>query len=183
VNVIIRNYRSNSTDAEKIQKISQICFSSGLWKTPGRTPEEMERRWEDHSSQTGFSCLVGEVDQQIIAASWYFEITLDQLAEKRGNELRDFVKSISRQDISLVWLGETFVHPDFQRRGYARQIKERVMDEVRDSLAPAILLTRMRPDNAFIISTNKKLGFRPTGISVLSKTKPGVFHEYWYMFL
>lgn len=170
--------RHEERDVPQIKKVSRVCFSSGIWKNP-RTEERMEKRWQEHSSKPGFTCLVAEEESRVVGASWFFSISPEELSQKRSKELRSFVELVNSK-LSLVWIGETFVDPAFQGRGIASKLTESVMQKIEDNFAPAIALTRMRPDNALIIRINENLGFKHTDIQVPSKKTENLSHEYWY---
>lgn len=177
--MIIRKFRDG--DEIYIKPIYRICFSGPPWNREV-TEEETVARWQDHSSQSGFVCFVAEESQRVVGASWFDTISHEALAQERGRELADFAVSIN-QTLPLVWIRETIVDPTFQGKGIASQLKERVMQEISEHIAPVILLTRMRDDNTKIVRANEKLGFKRAGIKVASKATPGLLHEYWYLVL
>lgn len=177
--MIIRKYRPG--DEIYIKSIYRACFSGPPWNQEV-TEEEAAARWQDHSSRPGFTCLVAEENQRVIGASWFDAVSREILAQERGRELVDFATSI-HPTLPLVWIRETIVDPAYQGREVASQIKERVIQEIKERLAPVILLTRMRDDNTKIVRANEKLGFKRAGINVASKTTPGLQHEYWYLVL
>lgn len=177
--MLIREYSVG--DEIYIRPIYQICFSGHPWNQEV-TKEEAAMRWQDHSSRHGFTCFVAEESQQVIGASWFDMISHATLAQERGQELANFVTSIDPM-LSLVWIRETIVDPEYQGKRIASQLKERVLQDIKQRLAPVILLTRMRDDNVKIVRANEKLGFKRTGIKVASKMTLGLVHEYWHLTL
>lgn len=177
--MIVRRYCSG--DEASIKFIYRACFSGSPWNQDV-TEEETEARWKDHSSRPGFICLVATKCQKIIGASWFDVISHEILAQERGSELMRFVTSIG-STLPVVWIRETIVAPEFQGQRIASRLKECVMLEIKECLAPVILLTRMRDDNTKIVCANEKLGFKRTGIKVASKATQGLLHEYWCLVL
>lgn len=168
-------------DEETIISIYKACFSGPPWNQDV-TEEEAAARWYDHSSRFGFTCFVAVKDQQVVGASWFDVISCEKLIQERGRELGCFVISIN-PTLPVVWIRETIVIPLFHGQRIASQLKECIMLEIKECLAPAILLTRMRDDNIGIIRVNERLGFNRTGIKAVSNTTPGLLHEYWYLIL
>ncbi len=105
-------------------------------------------------------------------------MTIKELNIERGKVLVDFAKKFN--GYKLIWLRETCVSPEFQNLGIGTLLKQSIFTNLNDAVISTLLLTRMREDNLPIISINKKLGFQPTGIKVLSSQVLGIFHEYWY---
>lgn len=168
-------------DEASIKLIYRTGFSGQPWNQ-NVTEEEAAARWQDHSSRPGFTCFVAEENRLVVGASWFDPISHETLAQERGQELVNFVMSIDPA-LPLIWIRETVVDPAFQGRGIASQLKERVLRNIRERLAPVILLTRMRDDNIKIVRANEKLGFKRTGIKVESKATPCLLHEYWHLAL
>ena len=177
--MIIRKYRSG--DEVYIKLIYRACFSGPPWNQKV-AEKEAETRWQDHFSKAGFIYFVAQEDQQVVGASWFDTISYEALAQERGRELVNFAESVDPK-LPLVWIRETIVDPAFQGKRIASQLKERIMEEVKNHFAPVILLTRMRDDNLKIVRANEKLGFKRTGIKAPSKATPGLLHEYWYLVL
>lgn len=126
----------------------------------------------------GFNCLVAEINKQVVGATWWDKIAINQLFVERGKDLVKFVNKFSVHE--LIWLRETCVNPEFQSRGVATILKQEAIARLENADKPSLLLTRMREDNAVIISINTNLGFNRTGIKKPSSQALGIYHEYWY---
>lgn len=164
-------------DVTKIQSIYQEAFKGFPWYE-NLSIEEVNRRWKMQSDKPGSNCLVAEIGQEIVGATWWDRITREQLLNERGEALVEFVKGFSGCD--LVWLRETCVSPKFQGQGIAYALKQEVIEILGKSKKLILVLTRMREDNIGIISINTNLGFKQIGIKVPSSQIEGLFHEYWY---
>lgn len=177
--MLIRKYLPG--DEARIKSVYKVCFSGPPWNQEV-TEEEAEARWADHSSRAGFVCFVATENEQVIGASWFDTISLEELARERGDDLVAFVTSLGSM-LPAVWIRETIVDPRFQGKRIASQLKEWAVRDIAERLSHTILLTRLRDDNTKIIRANEKLGFRRTGVRVASRGTPGLSHEYWYFVL
>jgi len=173
--MIIRKFQNS--DAERIKVIYQLAFAGYPW-FENLSQEEVNLRWQTQSARRGFTCLVAEIDNEVVGATWYDIITLEELRLERGDDLANFAENFSGCDI--VWLRETCVHPEFHGRGIARALKEAVIASIQQINQPRLLLTRMREDNYAIIKINISLGFTRTMIKMPCSLTKGKFHEHWY---
>jgi RimJ/RimL family protein N-acetyltransferase len=155
------------------------CFSGPPWNQPVSRTEATER-WKKHISMSSFYCLVAEIDNKIIGASWFNVMSPEELKEERGEEILNFVTS-KHQGRKILWIRETIVDPKFKNQGVAKSIKSEIMSHIRANLPQSLLLTRMRDDNVGIIKVNEKIGFKRTGIKIKSLSNRDINHEYWYM--
>lgn len=173
--IVIREFLEK--DVLSIQTIYREAFKGFPW-FENLTDEEVQIRWQRQSTKKCFSCVVAEVDERLVGATWWDTISPEQLLVERGIRLADFVGNFYGFD--LVWLRETCVRPKYQGQGIAQALKLAVIGKLAILNKPILLLTRMREDNLPIISINRKLGFKRTGIKVPSSQIAGVYHEYWY---
>jgi GNAT superfamily N-acetyltransferase len=154
------------------------------------TAEQVQRRIENDLSRPGFEG-VWFIDENLdlLGASWYYDINLDQIKAERGEALATFAQTtINEHGINhVVWHSMTAVAPKYQRLGIGREIKKVVFQDlqtVADSSGPILYLTRIRGDNFGSQGMNREF-LSTTGIKIAaSKTNPnqpdGIMHEYWY---
>lgn len=175
-------------DQKAILRVYRAAFAGPPWHET-LSEDEVLRRWTESRAKTGFSCLVAEQDSTIVGATWWNTLTIEELRQERGDMLADFAhtpRSAPRWACppkTIVWIRETIVIPDAQRRGVARTLKTHVLNMLRYLPKPVLVLTRMRDDNVAIVQTNTHLGFLRTGIRVPSSQRRDIAHEYWYMLI
>ncbi len=174
----IREYTVN--DVIGIEIIYRKAFSGFPWYED-LSIKEVKRRWNIQRLKSGFKCLVAEIDGQVVGATWWNSMTIEELNNERGGILGVFPKKFV--GCKLIWLRETCVSPEFQNLGVGTLLKQDIFIHLSDIGKSTLLLTRMREDNFPIISINKKLGFQQTGIKVPSSQIVGIFHEYWFKYL
>jgi len=104
-NFIVRKYNSSDKEAVKeIYRLASICSEIGYRSGPWEEDfENIERTYFD-----GGEFLVGLIDQNIVAMGGYRKIT-----DKMGHIRR------------------MRVHPDYRRRGFARQILQQLEKEAK----------------------------------------------------
>jgi GNAT superfamily N-acetyltransferase len=137
----------------------------------------IRERWLRQQKESNFHCLLIEVDEQVRAVSWFHDISHQAVETNKGKKLFDFVKG-NYPDRPCVWVDATVTDPEFQGRGMATELKQKVLERISNLYVNALILTRMRDDNVGIIKVNEKFGFLRTGVKVSGKDK--VCHEYWY---
>lgn len=169
-----------TADAQRIKIVYQHAFAGYPW-FEDLSEDEVGDRWSVMIEKPGFSGLVAEVNDMAVGATWYDQPTIDGLAEERGSQLADFVRSLDTAHRVLVWVRETVVHPAFQGKGIARRLKAESVKGLVER--PCVLLTRMRSNNHAIIKLNRDQGMMPTGITLPCSLDNNHFHEYWYQLL
>lgn len=171
----IRTYVPDDLGA--VQMLYIDAFAGFPW-FENLTHEEIEQRMASDLSKDTFTCLVGEVDEEIVATSWGICLDLDELALERGQDLCDAIAEHAYQR-RLFWERELIVHPKVQGQGLGGKIRTRFLDHVAELFAPALLLTRMRDDNVGTLKIAMRLGFEPTGITRPAIEKPGAIHQFY----
>ncbi|MFY9228184.1 MAG: GNAT family N-acetyltransferase [Candidatus Microsaccharimonas sp.] len=148
------------------------------------TEQEALARIESYIQKPGFEAILALGQSGVVAAGlWYDTPSLDQLSLERGADLADFAAiTLDREDAGgIVWEREVVVSPDFQGQGLATQLRGEFLHTVATTTAhAALMLTRMRDDNAAIIAVARKFDYERTGIRMPSSQNPDVSHEYWY---
>ena len=171
----IRSYTNN--DIVGIEIMYRRAFSGFPWYED-LSIKEVERRWNVQSSKKGFKCLVAEISGQVVGATWWNKITIEELNNERGDLLGNFASKFVGYE--FIWLRETCVTPEFQNFGVGTLLTQNIFKNLNNNDKSVLILTRMREDNLPIISINKKLGFEPTDIRMPSSQIEGIFHEYWF---
>lgn len=165
----------------EIKEMYQRAFAGSPWHET-LSDEEVTARLDANMSKPGFTSFTTERDGRIAGALWYDTPSLDELEAERRRPLRDFADSLQEQTgiETLVWEREVMVHPDFQGQGIASDLRRDCLTHLAEKYSSgAIVLTRMREDNAGIVAIAEKLGFKKTGISHPSQ-KEGISQEFWY---
>lgn len=174
----IRDYYSG--DFAQISKIYKEAFGGYPWYE-NLSDQEVYSRLSDHFSRNTFMCLVAEMDDLIIGATWCDILPPELLENERGKILSSFVKKLSNYPV--IWVRETIVKKEFQGQGVAKALKNEQMLILRKNYHNGVALTRMRDDNFAIINVNLKAGWSKTGIRTQSKLDSTKWHEYYYCVL
>jgi GNAT superfamily N-acetyltransferase len=111
--------------------------------------------------------------------AWWDTPGSDDLRQERGEDLAAFALRLGAPPRTIVLEREVLVRPIYHGRGYGKEIRIRAHDVIRATFPKALVLTRMREDNAPILAIGTKMGFARTGIRMPSRN-PKTFHEYWY---
>lgn len=142
------------------------------------TDEEVQRILASALKLAGFSCRVLIEDNQLVGAQWQAIVSMDSILLKRGPELVNWIKEQGWDKFLLVWEQELFVHPDYQRRGFGLQLRESLVDALREYDMNLVVFTRLREDNIGTIKSAERIGMVNTGVSVAARRKP-LRHYFW----
>lgn len=147
--------------------------------------EEIQKRIAKDVSRTGFSGVWLSQNDTLVGASWYYEMTLEELRKEKGDGLAGFAIALgdSVQASKIVWQSMTLVAPDFQGQGVGTALKESIFNQLENyaqEVGPLVYLTRIRDDNYGSQKMNLHYGLERTGIKVASSQVEGLMHEYWY---
>lgn len=175
--MLIRPFRQK--DVPEILIAYKEAFEGFPWN---QTLEEdlVAGVWNDHSNRPGFACVVGTVDDSIVAMAWWDTPSVDELRLERGEELVAFARGLNAPPRPIVWEREVLVRPIYHGHGFGREIRVRAHEIIRSGYPNALVLTRMRDDNTPILSIGTKMGFARTGIRMPSRN-PTTAHEYWFL--
>ncbi len=166
-------------DVSEILAAYKEAFEGFPWnQTLGE--ELVARVWADHSSKSGFACIVGTVEDFVVAMAWWDTPSLEELREERGDELAAFAHRHGAPPRPIVWEREVLVRPAHQGHGFGREIRIQAHESIRRAYTDALVLTRMRDDNTPILSIGAKIGFVRTGIRMPSRNV-NTSHEYWVL--
>lgn len=145
--------------------------------------QEVARRLESHTEQTGFTAFVEQdCDGLVTGALWFDTPSAEVFGAERGEMARDFAERTQvEQGLStLVWEREVLVRPEAQGRGLATKLRADMLAYLGDTYPGGVLvMTRMRDDNAGIIKIAERLGYTRTGIRTPSSQVADLCHEYW----
>lgn len=175
----IRDFRLE--EFAQISKLYKEAFSGYPWYE-NLSDQEVSSRLTDHFfSRDDFMCLIAEIDNSIVGATWCDVLSIESLEKERGNLLSSFVKNVS--DYQIIWVRETIVKKEFQGKGIAKTLKNEHMSVLKKNYPGGIALTRMRDDNFAIIKINSNAGWLKTGIRMQSLKDLTKWHEYYYCIL
>ncbi|MFZ3009959.1 MAG: GNAT family N-acetyltransferase [Candidatus Microsaccharimonas sp.] len=167
----------------EVAELLRQSFAGAPW-FEDLSEQEALARTESYIQKPGFEAILALGKSGVIAAGlWCDTPSLDQLSAERGADLADFAAiTLDREGAEgIVWEREVVVSPNFQGRGLATQLRGEFLRTVATSTArSALMLTRMRDDNAAIITVAEKFDYERTGIRMPSSQNPDVSHEYWY---
>lgn len=171
----------------EVALIYQAAFSGPPWHED-LPIDEAEHRIQVHAGQDGFDALLAyDHAGTIVGSLWYEDMTPEGIVQTKGEAVAAFAAVVQQQHgiERVVFTHDTIVHPKYQGRKIASQLKDRYIDEIaQGSPNGAVILTRHRDDNLGIIRTSETQGFSRTGIRMPSSQNPDTHHEYWYkMFL
>jgi len=126
----------------------------------------------------GFSGVVAVEGHEIVGAHWHDILSLGRLRSERGDDLAHWVIQKGYAEWLLVWERELFVHPDFQRKGFAHQLRQEFLRQLQSYQLPLLALTRLRADNPGTIKSAERIGMFDTGVTTPA-THPGQLRHYW----
>ena len=75
------------------------------------------------------------------------------------------------------------VRPEYQGKKIGMALRRAFIETVRVRYGSCWVFTRMREDNIPVIRIAEKLGYKPTGIRIPAHTTPGIYHEYWFLWV
>ena len=170
--------QKTASTAEAIANLIQQSFSGFPWYETLSTEECLSRISKDFQRDGFFGYLL-LVENNPVAANWVDRLSVKQVVEQRGLDLRNFVTSLG---LNHIWWGrDLVVHPDHQMKGFGTRVREHLLQNLKHSHSGDFIFTRMRQDNLGSIKICEKLGYTKTGILVPSSQSPGLFHEYYYL--
>lgn len=166
----------------------QQAFLRGVWQETLSDEVVNLRLVKNFSHDFEGYWLVDQQNGILTSASWFEFISGPRLEMERGPQLSHFSDNIiDTEDISeMVWYTETFTHPDYWHRGFAKLLMEQNFIDLQNrakTVGKILVLVRMRDDNKNILAISQGLGFIKTGIRLPSSTdptNPAKYHEYWY---
>ncbi len=168
---------------QEVAALLRLSFAGAPW-FEDLSEQEALARIESYIQKPGFDAILSLGQSGVIAAGLWYDIpSLEQLSTERGAALADFAAITLDEEGAegVVWEREVVVSPDFQGRGLATQLRGEFLRTVATTTASsALMLTRMRDDNAAIIAVAEKFDYERTGIRMPSSQNPDVSHEYWY---
>ena len=173
--MVIRNFQPS--DVPRQLAIYQAAFAGYPW-FENLSDDTVQKRWQSDSAQPGFKCLVAIIDDIVVGAVWWNELTKSNLLLERGQAIVDFVTE-KYPDRPLIWERETMTDPAYQGRGIASALRVELLSQISRNGQPLMILTRMRDDNFAIIKIAQKVGFSRTGIRLPSSASKDIYHEYW----
>lgn len=174
---------------EQTAKTYQAAFAGYPWYE-NLTSIQTKERIKSDLNRPGFEGVwfVDESDN-LIGASWYYDIDLDKVKGERGDELALFTTNLMKNNkiSQVVWQSMTLVSPEHQRQGVGSELKKVIFQGLQDranKVGSILYLTRIREDNSGSQGMNKNF-LKQTGIKIAaSRTNPnqpeGIMHEYWY---
>lgn len=170
-------------DFPQLVELYKDTFKDAPWHLE-LTTEYVQDRLRSHFSQESCNIIVFVHEGKIVGATWYDQPTLEDLAQMRGDEIARYVQeNLDAKGIKdYVWMRETIVHPQMQRQGIGRKLREEVLSHIENSYpAGVFVLTRHREDNAGILKLSHENGYSRTGVRQLQKLN-GVMveNEFWY---
>lgn len=170
-------------DFPQLVSLYQAAFGDYPWYL-SLTSEYITDRLTKHFANNNCKVFVYEQDGSVVGASWFDQPSLGELATMRGAEISEFAANmLQEQGISeFIWMRETIVHPEMQKRGIGRKLRENIHTYMTDNFPNGVLvLTRHREDNEGIIRLSRENGFSPSGI-VQTQMIDGkdVSNEFWY---
>jgi hypothetical protein len=101
-------------DVPVILKIYREAFRGYPW-FEDLSEEIVSSRWSSDSAKHSFSCLVAEIDEKVIGATWWDVLTHKELASERGELLVNFSKKFD--NTIIVWERELIVKKRKRRSG------------------------------------------------------------------
>lgn len=166
-------------DGLAIRQTYQRAFAGFPWYEQ-LTEDVVWARWLEYCGKSGFCGLVAVDRNLVVGGIWGDRPTVTELEAERGMALARFAERYVDGGSALCWIRETIVEPSRQNEGIGLTLREAFVELVHNDSGSTLFLTRVHRDNVPIIRLNQRMGFLPTGITVQSRTWPGVQHEYWY---
>ena len=163
------------------------AFKEGVWKED-LSYEEIAKRLSKSFATNFHGLWLIDIDNKLVATSWYQFMNLKVLRKEKGAILTRFAKKICTEKYIhfIVWHTETITHPNYKSQGLGSLLKKYIFEDL-ETIAkryePILLLTRMEDDNKAIIKINEELGLKRTGIRMpctTAPTDPNKYHEFWY---
>jgi len=176
------NKQGYSQELDALERIIVGAFAGFPWfETLSRA--EAKSRVETQQIREGTQIIVARNENdKVVATSWLDSPTLEQLEIERGQQIRQFVEKIMKEQgvVRLLWERELLVDPEYQKQGIGTELRAFVMAEIDKLSEKTLILSRMRDDNVGTIKIAERLGFQRTGITKPSSQTPDFNHEYWY---
>ncbi len=168
---------------DQVYVMYQKAYAGEPWNE-SLTNTVVQERVQKDIQRPGFESFIAESpDGKIIGTLYFDEISLIQLEEERGEALANFARTLAEKVgiDSFVWERELMLMPEYQRQHIGTRLRLAFNLYLTQKYPQGVmLLTRMRDDNPGTIKSAEKMGYQKTGISVQSRTFPGVIHDYWY---
>ena len=171
-----------SSRMEEIATVYRRAFNVAPWFL-NWSQEHAISLIEEARRHERFETFLGlGVKKEVIAAHWYYLMTVAEIEQERSPELATFAQQQVRTHALpiIVYEKAIFVDPLYQRRGIARQLRAVGLTTAENLYGQQrmLILTRHREDNTGIIRLSEQMSFSFTGIRTPS-LKDGVFHLFY----
>lgn len=163
----------------QIVEMYTLAFENFPWYE-SLTPEEVRHRVQVDVEKPGFRAFVATKEGKVVGAHWSDTPTLAQLTAQRGSQLGRFIGNNFPQGLPIVWERELMVRPGEQGNGIGTALRRNFLNYLGTQYrGGALVVTRMRDDNAPTLITASRCGFLDTTIRIPSSQNPDIAHGYY----